>query len=96
MAKPDYAHKLTDAQLAKLEQRIAKKYEHRNMAESVAIPSKSDAAAPVLRETVNTIVNGQVVKVYKDEIEKTLYKHYNNAMIMKGVCEWIFLKPLKK
>lgn len=50
-------------------------YEHKNMAESVAMPSKSDAAAPVLRETVNTIVNGQVVKVYKDEIEKTLYKH---------------------
>lgn len=75
MIKPDYAHKLTDKQLAELEQRIAQKYEHRNMAESVAMPSKSDAAAPVLRETVNTIVNGQIVKVYKDEIEKTLYKH---------------------
>ena len=26
MAKPDYAHKMTDAELAKLEQRIAKLY----------------------------------------------------------------------
>lgn len=75
MKKPDYAHKLTDEHLAELEQRIAQKYKHRNITESVAMPSKSDAAAPVLRETVNTIVNGQVVKVYKDEIEKTLYKH---------------------
>ena len=66
MRKPDYAHKLTDKQLAELEQRIAQKYEHRNITESVAMPSKSDAAAPVLRETINTIVN---------EIEKTLYKH---------------------
>lgn len=52
------------------------------MAESVAMPSKLDAAAPVLRETVNTIVNGQVVKVYKDEIEK----HYINICMMTWVA----------
>ena len=80
MAKPDYAHKLTDEQLADLEQRIAQRYEHRNMAESLAMPSKSDMAATVLRETVNTIVDGQVVKVYKDEIEKTLYKHLYDGL----------------
>lgn len=50
-------------------------YEHRNMVESATIPSKSDMASPVLRETVKTIVNGQVVNVYKDEIEIELYKH---------------------
>lgn len=56
-------------------------YEHRNMAESVTMQSKSDIATPVLRETVNTIVNGQVVKVYKDEIERELYKH-----LYDGLC----------
>lgn len=55
-------------------------YEHRNMAESVAMPSKTDMTAPVLRETVDTIVDGQVVKVYKDEIEKTLYKHLYDGL----------------
>lgn len=55
-------------------------YEHRNTAESVAMPSKSDMAAPILRETVNTIVDGQVVEVYKDEIEKTLYTHLYDGL----------------
>lgn len=55
-------------------------YEHRNMAESVAMPSKSDMAAPILRETVNTIVDGQVVEVYKDEIKKTLYTHLYDSL----------------
>jgi len=31
-------------------------------------------AQPMLRETVNTIINGEVVKVYKDDIEKQIYK----------------------
>lgn len=55
-------------------------YEHRNMAESAAMPSKSDMAAPVLMETVKTIVNGQVVNVYKDEIERELYKHLYDGL----------------
>lgn len=29
---------------------------------------------PILRETVNTIIDSKVVKVYKDEIEKELYR----------------------
>lgn len=37
-------------------------------------PSAAELTQPVLRETVNTIIDGKVVKVYKDEIEKQLYK----------------------
>lgn len=37
-------------------------------------PSVAELTQPIIRETVNTIVNGEVVKVYKDEIEKQLYK----------------------
>lgn len=50
-------------------------YNEQNIAEAVATPSTSDMAAPIMRETVNTIVNGRVVKVYKDEIERQLYEH---------------------
>ena len=40
------------------------------------IPTSATAelTQPILRETVNTIIDGKVVKVYKDEIEKQLYK----------------------
>lgn len=36
--------------------------------------SAAELTQPILRETVNTIIDGKVVKVYKDEIEKQLYK----------------------
>lgn len=36
--------------------------------------SAAELTQPILRETVNMIVDGKVVKVYKDEIEKQLYK----------------------
>lgn len=36
--------------------------------------STAELTQPILRETVNTIIDGKVVKVYKDEIEKQLYK----------------------
>lgn len=39
-----------------------------------ASPSSADLAQPILRETVNTIINGEVVKIYKDDLEKELYK----------------------
>lgn len=55
-------------------------YDERNMAESVTAPSTADAASPILRETVNTIVNGQVVKLYKDEIERELYKNLYDGL----------------
>lgn len=42
-------------------------------AESVA-SSAAELTQPILRETVNMIIDGKVVKVYKDEIEKQLYK----------------------
>ena len=37
-------------------------------------PFVAEMAQPILRETVNIIIDGKVVKVYKDEIEKELYK----------------------
>ncbi len=36
--------------------------------------SAVELTQPILRETINTIIDGKVVKVYKDEIEKQLYK----------------------
>lgn len=36
-----------------------------------------------LRETVNTIIDGKVVKVYKDEIEKQLYKELYSHFDLK-------------
>lgn len=36
--------------------------------------SAAELTQPILRETVNTIIDGKVVKVYKDEIEKQLHK----------------------
>lgn len=36
--------------------------------------STAELTQPILRETVNTIIDGKVVKVYKDEIEKQLCK----------------------
>ena len=41
---------------------------------SEPIVADSELTQPILRETVNTIIDGKVVKVYKDEIEKQLYK----------------------
>lgn len=43
------------------------------VADAVA-PSAAELTQPILRETVNTIIDGKVVKVYKDDIEKALYK----------------------
>lgn len=34
----------------------------------------ADIAAPILRETVSRVVDGKVVTMYKDELEKILYK----------------------
>lgn len=43
------------------------------VAESGAQAS-AEMVQPILRKTVNTIIDGKVVKIYKDEIEKELYK----------------------
>lgn len=40
----------------------------------VKAPVTADMAAPILRETVNRVVDGKVVTMYKDELEKILYK----------------------
>lgn len=42
--------------------------------------SASELTQPILRETVNTIIDGKVVKVYKDEIEKQLCKDWRLIM----------------
>ena len=34
----------------------------------------ANAAAPILRETVSRVVDGKIVTMYKDELEKILYK----------------------
>ena len=40
----------------------------------VKAPVAADIAAPILRETVSRVVNGEVTTMYKDELEKILYK----------------------
>jgi hypothetical protein len=40
----------------------------------VEAPVTADIAAPILRETVSRVVDGKVVTMYKDELEKILYK----------------------
>lgn len=55
-------------------------FDDRNLAELVTDPSTADVASPILREPVNTIVNGQVVKLYKDEIERELYKNLYDGL----------------
>lgn len=51
-------------------------------AESIAL-SASELTQPILRETINTIIDGKVVKVYKDEIEKQLYKKLYSHLGLK-------------
>lgn len=34
----------------------------------------TDITAPILRETVSRVVDGKVVTMYKDELEKIIYK----------------------
>lgn len=34
----------------------------------------ANIAAPILRETVSRVVDGEIVTMYKDELEKILYK----------------------
>lgn len=43
------------------------------IADAVA-PASAELLQPILRETVNTIYDGKIVKIYKDELEKELYK----------------------
>lgn len=76
MKKPDYAHKLTDEQLAELEQRIAKIYEQ---------------AAGELSETVETYFKqftkrdaAMLEKLKKGEIDEQQYKQWRLAQIGRG------------
>ena len=76
MRKPDYAHKLTDEQLAELEQRIAQIYEQ---------------AAGELAETVETYFKqftkrdaAMLEKLEKGEITEQQYKQWRLAQIGRG------------
>ena len=76
MAKPDYAHKLTDKQLSELEQRIAQIYEQ---------------AAGELAETVETYFKqftkrdaAMLEKLEKGEITEKQYKQWRLAQIGRG------------
>lgn len=40
----------------------------------VKAPVTADIAAPILRETVSRVVDGKVTTMYKDELEKIIYK----------------------
>lgn len=42
--------------------------------QDVKAPVTADIAAPILRETVSRVVDGKVAIMYKDELEKVLYK----------------------
>lgn len=42
------------------------------------------AAAPLLRETMEIHVDGKTLTVYKDEIEKELYKHLGVGLMQFG------------
>ena len=42
--------------------------------QDVKAPVTADIAAPILIETVSRVVDGKVVTMYKDELEKILYK----------------------
>lgn len=42
--------------------------------------SAADLVQPILRETMTIMVNGNPTTVYKDEIEKELYKHLYSGL----------------
>lgn len=42
--------------------------------------SVADMAAPILRETMEIRVDGRPMTVYKDQIEKELYKHLYSGL----------------
>ena len=79
----DYAYVAFDIKEDKVKDAIAAMKTFNMRGCNVTMPDKVEAAkymdelspAAQIIGAVNTIVNGQVVKVYKDEIEKTLYKH---------------------
>lgn len=45
------------------------------MLASVTEPVTAELAAPILRETREIYVDGKLITVYKDEIEKAIYKN---------------------
>lgn len=57
----------------------------KNMIAEAGEKAAMSAAAPILRETMKIHVDGQDVLVYKDEIERELYKHLGVGL-MRGGC----------
>ena len=60
-------------------------FEMPNLAASYAEPIAASTTEPTLRETVTVMVDGSPAVVYKDEIEKQLYKSlYSNLGLQYG------------
>ena len=60
-------------------------FEMPNLAASYAEPIAASMTEPILRETMTVIVDGSPTVVYKDEIEKQLYKSlYSNLGLQYG------------
>lgn len=51
-----------------------------DIAASSITPSIATMTEPILRETMTIMVNGKPNIVYKDEIEKQLYKHLYSGL----------------
>lgn len=49
-------------------------FEDKNIAESYAMPTAADLAAPILRETQTICIGGIKTEVSKEDIEKALYE----------------------
>lgn len=60
-------------------------FEMPNLAASYAEPIAASTTEPILRETMTVMVDGSPTVVYKDEIEKQLYKSlYSHLGIQYG------------
>lgn len=51
----------------------------------VKTPVTANISSPILRETISRVVDGKVVTIYKDELEKIIYKDlYTNLGLQFG------------
>ncbi len=57
-------------------------YGEQHLAEATKNGIAESAAAPVLRETMEINIGGIVTSVYKDDIEKELYKAFREPFLM--------------
>lgn len=55
-------------------------FEDKNIAECYAMPTAADLATPIMRESQTIYINGIKTEVYKDDIEKSLYKRLHDGL----------------